>query len=39
MLKPRKNAKRLGYIFDIGLLSFNDGTYPVYKFIPNIIYN
>ncbi|MEH6658584.1 MAG: hypothetical protein V7705_12785, partial [Leeuwenhoekiella marinoflava] len=31
--------KGLGYIFDIGLLSFNDGTYPMYKFVSNIIYN
>ena len=29
--------KFLGYIFDIGLLSFNDGTDPMDKFVPNVI--
>lgn len=31
--------KDLGYIFDIGLLSFNDGTDPMDKFVPNVVHD
>lgn len=31
--------KDLGYIFNIGLLSSNDGTDPMDKFVPNVVYD